>query len=597
MPGSRAGFAARTAAAAFVLGLSLGAPQAVVGSVAVAAADSPDTAAGAADAGTAGATESTRTTRGPKTTTRGVADRAKAPRAAAAVEAAATESKSGVSHTRARRTAARPTTTETVPHPPVATDSPVAGPTPADMTAQPAASATVVTPSISAPVPVRLSAAAPAAPDPVAVAPSALATASVPTGAAATSFADVLDGLLGPIQAFFEGAILLVRRTFFNQAPNLSPIQLTGQAEGPITGSLGAVDPEGDRMVYALTGDPRFGSVVIAQDGTFTYTPGADFTGTDSFVVTATDTGFHINLLDLFRPAGTSASVAVNQGALAALLRFQFVYGSGSQFWSSEARSALESAATQLSSYFVLSSPVTITFEVTGEFSPLSSTLASAGSDFVNPGAGFMKTVVQSKVQTGIDANGSTADGTISWNFGPSWGFGNSVGGGQYDFQSTAMHELLHTFGFLSYVDRAGANTGTTWTVFDDFLVNSSGAAVIGGDYTWNTAYNPNLTGGSGGLYFGGPNAVAAYGGLVPLYTPSQWASGSSVSHLNDAVFSGARDKLMTAVKSQGQGLRVLSSLELAILEDIGFQVVPGPAGATLMLVGFFVIRRRPTKH
>jgi hypothetical protein len=41
----------------------------------------------------------------------------------------------------------------------------------------------------------------------------------------------------------------------------------------------------------------------------------------------------------------------------------------------------------------------------------------------------------------------------------------------------------------------------------------------------------------------------------------------------------------------------VLSSLELAILEDIGFQVVPGPAGATLMLVGFFVIRRRPTKH
>ena len=57
---------------------------------------------------------------------------------------------------------------------------------------------------------------------------------------------------------------------------------------------------------------------------------------------------------------------------------------------------------------------------------------------------------------------------------------------------------------------------------------------------TFNTAYNPNLTGGDAGLYFGGANAVAANSGNpVPLYTPNPWESGSSMSHLDDDTFTG----------------------------------------------------------
>jgi hypothetical protein len=51
------------------------------------------------------------------------------------------------------------------------------------------------------------------APAAVTAAPLALATVSTPAGAAASSFADVLGDLLGPIQAFIDGAALLVRRT------------------------------------------------------------------------------------------------------------------------------------------------------------------------------------------------------------------------------------------------------------------------------------------------------------------------------------------------------------------------------------------------
>ena len=445
-----------------------------------------------------------------------------------------------------------------------------------------AAAITVVAPAVTSPT-----AATPSTVPPARSAPRALAVATVTPGvsADASSSASLIDSLLAPIRTIFgEGTALLVRRTLFNQAPSVVPVQLTGQSEGPITGTIGAVDPDGDVLTYSITGTPQHGAAVVNSDGSYSYTPATSFAGNDSFVVAVTDTGFHLNLLDLFRPASTSASVAGSQGALASMLRFQFVYGAGSQYWSSAARSALESAATQLSSYVVVTSPITITYAVTGESSPFSSTLASAGSDFINDGSGFLQTVVQSKIQSGNDANGSTADGTIDWNFGRSWAFGSSVSGSEYDFQSTAMHELLHTFGFLSNIEQPGSNTGRIWTLYDSYVVNAAGTRAINpGDFTWNTAFNPNLTGGNGGLYFNGPHAVAANGSSVALYTPSPWASGSSLSHISAGT-------LMNANVSTGLGPRVLSPVELGVLADIGYSVNTTPV---LLFVGIVTIRQR----
>ena len=411
--------------------------------------------------------------------------------------------------------------------------------------------------------------------------------------AASASATDPLSGLLSPIQGLIEGVALLVRRTFFNQAPSVSPVQITGQSEGPITGNIGASDPEGDRIVYSLTSNARNGSVVLDATGGYIYTPGEDFTGTDTFTVAAADPGFHINLLDLFRPPSTAASVVVRQGVAAAgsLLQFQFYYGSGAQFWSPAARSSLESAATALASYIVVDAPVIVTFEVTGEFSLLSSTLATAGSDFISSDPGFLPTVVQNKILTGVDSNGAEADGEINWNFAQNWAFGDSVAYGQYDLESVALHELTHTLGFLSYVDAPGANTGRSWTVFDSFLVNADGTKVIGNDYAWKNTYTPNLTGANGGLYFAGADAVAAYGNLVPIYTPGTWAPGSSISHLNDRVF-GVSRTLMTAQVGSGRGIRVLSPIELGVLADLGYTVTPQPNGAMLAFIGVFFLRR-----
>jgi hypothetical protein len=217
--------------------------------------------------------------------------------------------------------------------------------------------------------------------------------------------------------------------------------------------------------------------------------------------------------------------------------------------------------------------------------------LASAGSDLTSDEDGFFPTVVQNKILTGTDSNGTAADGTIDWNFGYAWGY-NSVAGGQYDFQSTATHELLHTFGFISVVDSAGNNTVPNWTAFDEHIVTSNGTSVFNGS-TWNTAYNSRLTGGSGGLYFGGANAVAAYGGPVPLYTPNPWESGSSMSHLDDDTFTGVLEKLMNASSDTGVGVRILSPVEIAIMKDLGYTMVSQSAAGGVLFIGMMLIRRR----
>lgn len=425
-------------------------------------------------------------------------------------------------------------------------------------------------------------------------APAAAPVASLRVAtAAATANANAVTDLFAPIQAFIEGIGLLVRRTFFNDAPTVAPVQLTGLSSGPITGTIGAIDPEGDPITYSLSRDPQFGSVTIGPDGSYTYTPGVGFGGTDTFAVTATDTGFHINLLNPFRPAGTLATAVVTQGDIVPRLQFAFSYAGGALFWSNEARSALESAAALLAANFEVSAPVTITYTVTGQFNPLSGTLASATSDLISTGPGLLPTVVQNKIITGVDSNGAAADGEIDWNFGIGWALGNSVAGGEYDFQSVAIHELMHTFGFLSNIDQAGSNNGRSWTSFDGFVVDGDGTDAIGGDFRWNTAFNTNLTGGGGGLYFSGPAAVAAYGGLVPLYTPNPWEPGSSLSHLDDWTFVRPNEQLMNAFVEKGPGIRTLSEIEIGILTDLGYTMVPLGGSSAYLLLGLVMLRRR----
>jgi VCBS repeat-containing protein len=59
----------------------------------------------------------------------------------------------------------------------------------------------------------------------------------------------------------------------------------------PVSGNVLAndSDPEGDTLTASLASQPVNGIVELAEDGSFTYTPNADFVGDDSFTYTADD--------------------------------------------------------------------------------------------------------------------------------------------------------------------------------------------------------------------------------------------------------------------------------------------------------------------
>jgi len=399
------------------------------------------------------------------------------------------------------------------------------------------------------------------------------------------------------------GATVPVTVTVAISPKNTAPVAGTttvgtpNAATGVVTGSVSATDAESDALTYSAPSTTTKGVVSLnAATGAFTFTPSEPsraVPGTDTFTVTITD-GYGGS-------TPVAVSVPIAGTSQTARMTFAFTYTTGSQYWTPEAKNALQSAANKVASYIVVSRPVTLTFDVTAESSPTSWTLASTGSDLTSTSAGFFNTVVQNKILTGVDSNGATADGYIDVNFGIPWAYGDSVTNTQYDFTSTAMHEMLHALGFLSYVDAPGSSwnaRGTNWTTFDSFIVTNSNTKVIGtasNRYRWNTAYNRNLTGSNGGLYFNGVNAIVANGGLlVPLYTPNSWESGSSVTHLDDSTFTGAKTQLMNAMADTGKGIRAISAIELGILKDLGYTVIPAPATAsTLLFVGFVFLRRR----
>lgn len=141
---------------------------------------------------------------------------------------------------------------------------------------------------------------------------------------AAVRFFDAVSGLLsglpgGPVTDLLAGALLLVRRGLFDQAPTVTSTQkLTSalQTEGTIV----ADDPEGDPVEIELLAAPTFGVLTLAADGRYIYTPGTEFAGMDSFTVRATDTNGGFNILDPGRDPATLHTVQITGPAPSTML-------------------------------------------------------------------------------------------------------------------------------------------------------------------------------------------------------------------------------------------------------------------------------------
>ena len=74
-----------------------------------------------------------------------------------------------------------------------------------------------------------------------------------------------------------------------NRAPTCVAPSLTTPQDTPLSGQLSCSDLDANTLAYSLVGAAGHGTVTVALDGHFTYTPAAGYTGPDSFTFKAND--------------------------------------------------------------------------------------------------------------------------------------------------------------------------------------------------------------------------------------------------------------------------------------------------------------------
>ena len=106
------------------------------------------------------------------------------------------------------------------------------------------------------------------------------ATSTLDTGSNLVSVYNRGGGIGTPVVTLDELSIE-------NLTPPSGVLQVT--EDTALSSAIVASDVDGDALSFTLTTDAGNGAVALAPDGAFTYTPDADFFGTDSFTVEVTD--------------------------------------------------------------------------------------------------------------------------------------------------------------------------------------------------------------------------------------------------------------------------------------------------------------------
>ncbi len=102
---------------------------------------------------------------------------------------------------------------------------------------------------------------------------------------------------LGLVVSAIEAVRIMVdgKEVALDDILNAAPVVAAEQAietgeDLAISGSIGATDPDGDVLSYALASGPQHGSVTLdPATGAFVYTPDANYSGADGFGVVVTD--------------------------------------------------------------------------------------------------------------------------------------------------------------------------------------------------------------------------------------------------------------------------------------------------------------------
>ena len=135
-------------------------------------------------------------------------------------------------------------------------------------------------------------------------------------GPAAPAQPPLLFALLGWVQRE-------IQRAFFNRTPDAVVDTVTTSEDTPKVIDVLGNDTDVEDNTISITSftQPAHGTVVQNPDGTFTYTPAANYNGPDSFTYTVRDQGFHLihDVVRLLTGAGPRTDTATVNLTVAAV--------------------------------------------------------------------------------------------------------------------------------------------------------------------------------------------------------------------------------------------------------------------------------------
>ncbi len=151
---------------------------------------------------------------------------------------------------------------------------------------------------------------------------------------------------------------------------------------------------------------------------------------------------------------------------------------------------------------------------------------------------------------------------------------------GQFDFVTTALHEIGHGLGFISSnINALGASGGLTLRRITDFpfpysnlLINADGIKAI--DLPDPSLELRNYFT-SNAVFINGTNAIAALAGEKPqVEAPPFYAQGSAVSHWDENTFpSGDPNSLMTPFTAMSESIFDIGDITRGLLKDMGWRL------------------------
>jgi hypothetical protein len=252
------------------------------------------------------------------------------------------------------------------------------------------------------------------------------------------------------------------------------------------------------------------------------------------------------------------------------------------------ARAAVQAAIDVWSENFASTVPVTVNVSWGRASSYGILAAASAKSNFANfPNAPdktlyYAAALANALAGNDLDPNNPELEITISSDAPWYYGVDGKCPPKSFDLVSVILHEMGHGLGFISgsyYDEYSGYGRVDLPTPFDAYAQLPDGRRLA-------DMPSPSIETGkalTSPLYWSGENGIKANNGIKPpLFTPSIYEPGSSVSHLDERTFSqvGA-NSVMTPNLDSGEVFHLPGSLLLAMFDDMRLKPPAGAAYGT----------------